>query len=194
MEITETVYVPTRAQWRGWLAKHHATKREIWLIFYKKGSGKPRVDYGDAVEEALCYGWIDTTTKSMDAERYVQRFTPRRPGSDWSTPNLIRVRKLVAAGLMTPAGAVHLPSKKAAQAFRAKHQKRITGTTVAPRDLAAALRIVSKADAHWKVLTPGYKRLMIRWITDAKLAPTRAKRIARAVSLLARGLKHPYDE
>lgn len=191
MVITESVYVPSRAAWRAWLAEHHASKREVWLIYYKRGTGRPRVEYGDAVEEALCFGWIDSTVKTLDAERYAQRFSPRKPGSNWSTPNLIRVKKLVASGLMTPAGAAHLPSRTEAKAFHRKHQKRLAGTTVAPRDLAAALRATPEAHAQWKVLTPGYKRLFVRWITDAKQAATRARRVAMAVSRLARGLKHP---
>jgi uncharacterized protein YdeI (YjbR/CyaY-like superfamily) len=191
MDITETVYVPSRAAWRAWLARHHASKREIWLIYYKQGTGKPRVAYGEAVEEALCYGWIDTTVKTIDAERYAQRFTPRKPGSNWSTSNLIRIERLVAAGLMTPAGAVHLPSRKQAKAFHAKHQKRLTGTTIAPKDLARALRANPAADAMWKTLAPGYKRLFVRWMTDAKQAATRARRVETTVDKLARGLRHP---
>jgi len=189
MEITKTVDVRTRAAWRAWLAKHHAAKREIWLVYHKKNSGKPRVPYGEAVEEALCFGWIDSTVKTMDAGRYAQRFTPRKKGSNWSTPNLIRVRRLLAAGLMTPAGAVHLPSRKAAKAFHEKHTKRTTGTTVTPRDLGAALRKTPRAAAQWTVLTPGYKRTYIRWITDAKRPETRARRIGVTVDRIARGIK-----
>lgn len=191
MEITETVHLTTRAAWRAWLARHHATKREIWLIYYKKSSGKRRVAYGDAVEEALCFGWIDTTTKALDADRYAQRFTPRKRGSNWSTPNLIRVRHLVTNGLMTPAGVAHIPSRRAAKDFRAKHKKRLTGTTVAPRDLSAELRRNGKAAAFWKVLTPGYKRLYIRWMTDAKRADTRRRRVAEVAVRMAKGIKHP---
>ena len=189
MEITETVYAATRAAWRAWLRKHHATKREIWLIYYKKGSGKPRVTYGHAVEEALCYGWIDSTVKTLGAERYVQRFTPRKRGSNWSAANLIRAERLLAAGLMTPAGAMHLPSKKAAKAYHEEHRKRTTATTVAPRDLSVALKKNMRANALWKVLTPGYKRTYIRAINDAKQPETRARRIALVVDRLARGLK-----
>lgn len=191
MTITETTYAKTRAAWRAWLARHHAAKREIWLIYYKKGTGKPTVAYADAVEEALCFGWIDTTTKSLDAERYAQRFTPRKAGSNWSTPNLVRVKRLVAAGLMTPAGAVHLPSARQAKLFHAKHQKRLTGTTVAPSDLAQALQVNAPAAAMWKALTPGYRRLFVRWITDAKRPDTRARRVITTVEKLGRGLKHP---
>lgn len=185
------VYVPTRAKWRAWLRKHHRTRREIWLLYYKKGSGKPRVEYGDAVEEALCYGWIDSTVKTLDAERYAQRFTPRKPGSNWSRPNLERVKRLVANGLMTPAGAALLPSAREARAFDAKHEKRVTGSTAAPAPLAAALRSNGKAAAFWKSLSPGYRRLYVRWATEAKKAETKERRVKKIVSLLARGVKHP---
>src|SRR3970040_1036039 len=101
MEITESIYLKDRKAWRAWLKKHHARKREIWLIYYKKGSGHPRVDYADAVEEALCFGWIDSIVKTMDEHRYAQRFKPRKAGSNWSGPNLERVKRLTAAGVMT---------------------------------------------------------------------------------------------
>lgn len=191
MEITETVYVPTRAKWRAWLRKHHRARREIWLIYYKKGSGKPRVEYDDAVEEALCYGWIDSTVKTIDADRYAQRFSPRKPGSNWSRPNLERIKRLVAAGLMTPAGAALLPSAREARMFDAKHEKRVSGPTTAPPALAAALRANEKAAAFWKALAPGYRRLYVRWATEAKKAETRERRVKKIVGLLARGVKHP---
>jgi uncharacterized protein YdeI (YjbR/CyaY-like superfamily) len=191
MDITEAIYLRSRARWRAWLKANHTSKREVWLIYYKQGTGKPRVPYGDVVEEALCFGWIDTTVKTIDAERYAQRFTPRKPGSNWSASNLMRVERLVEAGLMTPAGAVHIPSPTKAKAFHAKHRKRLTGTTVAPADLARALRAHAKAAAQWTVLTPGYRRLFVRWITDAKQEATRARRIGATVAKLARGLKHP---
>lgn len=191
MVITETVHVTTRRAWRAWLAKHHATKREIWLVCHKQGSGKPRVAYGDAVEEALCYGWIDSTVKTIDANRYAQRFTPRKAGSNWSAPNLDRATRLVTAGLMTSAGAVHLPSPHAAKEFRQQHARRTTAPTAAPRDLATALRANPVAAAFWRGLAPGYRRLYVRWITEAKRRETRARRLAEAVRRLARGQKQP---
>ncbi|MEA3245871.1 MAG: YdeI/OmpD-associated family protein [Gemmatimonadota bacterium] len=191
MVITETIHAATRRAWRAWLAKHHATKREVWLVYYKQGSGKQRVAYNDAVEEALCFGWIDSTVKTIDIHRYAQRFTPRKKGSNWSGPNLDRVKRLVAAGRMTPAGAAHLPSARAATAFRKKHVHRTTAPTTAPRDLAAALRANARAAAFWKSLAPGYRRLYVRWITEAKRADTRARRVPAAITLLARGQKQP---
>lgn len=191
MEVTETVYVSTRAAWRAWLKRHHASKRVVWLIYYKKGSGKPRVEYADAVEEALCFGWIDSTTKTLDTERYVQRFTPRKKGSNWSGPNLERINRLVAAGQMTPAGAMHLPNARAAKEYQKQHDARTTAPTRAPKELAAALRKNPKAAAFWKALTPGYKRLYGRVVSEAKQAETRQRRALRVTGLLARGIKHP---
>ena len=104
MEIGTTLYVKDRRQWRAWLARHHKTAPEIWLIYYKKHSGRPRIPYSDAVEEALCYGWIDSITKPVDEDRWAQRFSPRRPSSRLSEMNRERVRRLIAARRMTKAG------------------------------------------------------------------------------------------
>src|SRR2546422_8282654 len=104
MEIGTTLYVKDRRQWRAWLARHHKTAPEIWLIYYKKHSGTPRIPYSDAVEEALCYGWIDSITKPLDEDRWAQRFSPRRPSSRLSEMNRERVRRLIAGRRMTKAG------------------------------------------------------------------------------------------
>lgn len=99
-----TVYFPNRDDWRAWLEANHATEREIWFVFYKKATKKPSLPYGEAVEEALCFGWVDSIEKSLDGERYALRFTPRKPKSNWSESNKIRVRQLIASGRMTEAG------------------------------------------------------------------------------------------
>lgn len=194
MEVTEIVYVSTRKAWRAWLKKHHTKKTEIWLLYYKKGSGKPRVEYADAVEEALCFGWIDTTVKALDADSYVQRFTPRKKGSNWSGPNLERAGRLVASGQMTPAGAVHLPSKSDAKKWQAKHDRRTTAPTTAPPDLAAALKTNPRAAAFWKTLAPGYRRLYGRMLREARKAETRAGRLLKLMKRLEQGVKHPLDK
>src|SRR5579864_4930465 len=100
----KTFYAKDRREWRSWLEKNASSSREIFLIYYKKGSGKPRIAYGDAVEEALCFGWIDGKVHKLDDHRYVQRFTPRRPASRWSLLNIKRAKKVIAAGQMTAAG------------------------------------------------------------------------------------------
>jgi uncharacterized protein YdeI (YjbR/CyaY-like superfamily) len=111
MDIGETLYVVSRDAWRGWLTDHHARKQEVWLIFCKKASGKPSISYDEAVEEAICYGWIDGQIKSMDRERFARRFTPRREESEWSNSNRERALKMLREGRMTKAGKVLLPDE-----------------------------------------------------------------------------------
>jgi uncharacterized protein YdeI (YjbR/CyaY-like superfamily) len=111
MEITKTLYVKTRSEWRKWLEKNHDKERDIWLIYYKIHTKKPRISYNDAVEEALCFGWIDSTAKTIDEDRFAQRFSVRRPRSNWSTLNLERMKILVKNGLMTPFGLTFYPGE-----------------------------------------------------------------------------------
>ena len=109
MDIGETLYVTTPAEFRKWLKANHKAKTEIWLVQYKKATKKPSIHYLEAVEEAICFGWIDGFEKGMDAERYATRFTPRRPKSNWTETNKERARKLIAEGRMTAAGLASLP-------------------------------------------------------------------------------------
>ena len=109
MEIGETLLTHSRQEWREWLAQHHLDYREIWLIYYKKTSGKTGITYEESVEEALCFGWIDGTNKGIDQETYAGRFTPRRPKSPWSESNRERVTRLFRQGHMTEAGLAVLP-------------------------------------------------------------------------------------
>jgi uncharacterized protein YdeI (YjbR/CyaY-like superfamily) len=110
MEIGETIYVTTADEFRKWLLQNHKDKKEIWLIQYKKATKKPSINYVDAVEEAICFGWIDGLEKSIDAERYALRFSPRRPKSNWTDTNKDRARRMIAQGRMTAAGRLTLPS------------------------------------------------------------------------------------
>jgi uncharacterized protein YdeI (YjbR/CyaY-like superfamily) len=109
MEIGETICVRTREEFRKWLSKNHRSKKEVWLIRYKKATKKPSIDYVEAVEEAICFGWIDNLEKGMDAERYTLRFSPRKPKSNWTNTNKKRARKMIAEGRMSPAGKATLP-------------------------------------------------------------------------------------
>jgi uncharacterized protein YdeI (YjbR/CyaY-like superfamily) len=109
MQIGETIYVTTRDNLRKWLIENHETKKEIWLIRYKKATKKPSIDYVQAVEEAICFGWIDNMEKGMDAERYATRFSPRKPKSNWTNTNKERARKMITEGRMSPAGKATLP-------------------------------------------------------------------------------------
>ena len=111
MEIGETLYAREPAEFRKWLRQHHADRSEIWLIQFKKASGKPSIDYNAAVEEAICYGWIDSSIRSIDTERYATRFTPRRPGSHWTKTNMEIARRLKDEGRLTAAGRKTLPAE-----------------------------------------------------------------------------------
>jgi uncharacterized protein YdeI (YjbR/CyaY-like superfamily) len=111
VDITQTLYASNREEWRRWLADHHQTEREVWLIFYKKDSGKTGVGYEEAVEEALCFGWIDSLMQRIDDQRRAQRFSPRKPKSNWSNSNIQRVRQLIREGKMTDAGLATLPQE-----------------------------------------------------------------------------------
>ena len=110
MEISETIYVTTREDLRKWLEENHQSKKEIWLVQYKKAAKKPSINYVQAVEEALCFGWIDSTEKSIDTERYATRFSPRRSKSNWTETNKERARRMIADGKMTEAGLAALPA------------------------------------------------------------------------------------
>jgi uncharacterized protein YdeI (YjbR/CyaY-like superfamily) len=109
MDIGETLYVTNRDDLRKWLIPNHKTRKEIWLIQYKKATKKPSINYVEAVEEAICFGWIDGLEKSMDAERYALRFSPRRPKSNWTETNKERARKMISEGRMTESGLATLP-------------------------------------------------------------------------------------
>ena len=109
MDIGETLYVTTRNGFRDWLIENHKDKKEIWLIQYKKAANKPSINYIEAVEEALCFGWIDGFEKGLDAERYATRFSPRRPNSNWTETNKERARKMIAKGKTRAAGRAALP-------------------------------------------------------------------------------------
>lgn len=109
MEIGETIYVTTREEFREWLEKNHKTSKEIWLIQYKKVTKKPSIPYTDAVEEAICFGWIDGFEKGMDGDRYATRFTRRRQKSNWTDTNIERARRMIEEGKMTEAGRAFLP-------------------------------------------------------------------------------------
>src|SRR5712692_6477148 len=111
MEIGETLLVTTRQEWREWLAQHYRDRKEIWLIYYKKGSGKTGISYEESVEEALCFGWIDGINKGINEETYAGRFTPRRPKSPWSASNRARAARLLREGRMTEAGLAVLPAE-----------------------------------------------------------------------------------
>jgi uncharacterized protein YdeI (YjbR/CyaY-like superfamily) len=175
-----------RATWRAWLEKNHARAAEVWLVFYKKGTGRASVDYADSVEEALCFGWIDGLKKRVDAERYMHRFTPRRRGSRWSAINIARVQRLRAAGLMTPAG---LAAFEPDNTYDPGALSERTGAIRLPRDIERALRRNRRAWRNFTALAPSYRRTYVLWLTNAKRPETKRKRLAEALERLERNEK-----
>jgi len=166
MEIGTTLYVKDRRQWRSWLARHHQTAPEIWLIYYKKHSGKPRIPYNDAVEEALCYGWIDNITKPVDEDRWAQRFSPRRPSSRLSEMNRERVRRLIAARRMTKAGL-----ERIAHVFDHKRDTKRNLKWRIPPDILTAIKRDGTTWKHFRTFPESYKRIRIAWIDAARRRP-----------------------
>jgi uncharacterized protein YdeI (YjbR/CyaY-like superfamily) len=170
MEIGSTLYVSDRRDWRSWLAKHHASEKEIWLIYYKKHTDKPRIPYNDAVEEALCYGWIDSIVKKIDEERFAQRFTPRNHRSRWSEANKERVHRLIALGKMTPAGlakaAVFLNSSGT------ESKPAISSRLVFAPDILGALKQDDKTWRNFSQFPESYKRIRIGWIEMGRPRPS----------------------
>jgi uncharacterized protein YdeI (YjbR/CyaY-like superfamily) len=164
MEVGKTRYAKDRAAWRAWLKKNHATAPEIWLVYHKKGSGRPRIPYNDAVEEALCFGWIDSIVKPIDENRYAQRFSPRRPKSILSAMNAERVRRLVAAGRMTPAGLAAVREQLGDGANNARPRK-------LPPDILAALRADASAWKNFRAIPESYKRIRVGWIDASRHRP-----------------------
>jgi uncharacterized protein YdeI (YjbR/CyaY-like superfamily) len=181
VEIGDTIYAATREHWRRWLEANHATLQQIWLVYYKKRSGTPSVSYDEAVEEALCFGWIDGIVKRIDEERYAQRYTPRRPNSNWSEPNRRRVRGLIEAGKMTDAGMAKIDFDLKVDDVLPPPQ---TEEIAIPQDVEKALRARPPAWENFTRLPPSSRGEYIRWITAGKREQTRARRLREAVVLL----------
>ena len=180
----ELVHAETRAEWRRWLAANHAGSPGVWLVSWKTATGKPAVGYAESVEEALCFGWIDSLNRTIDDERTQQLFTPRRPGSRWSRSNKERVERLLADGLIEPAGLAAIETAKASGAWTALDD---VENLVVPDDLAAAFAAHPGAAEHWEAFPPSVRRAILVWILDAKRPETRAKRLAETASEAAAG-------
>jgi uncharacterized protein YdeI (YjbR/CyaY-like superfamily) len=187
MEITEKLYVTNRDDWREWLRKNHATKKEIWLIYYKKHTGKPTIPYGDSVEEAICFGWIDSIIKKIDDEKYSRKFTPRKAKSGWSHLNKKRARKMVKERKMTEAGLEKIrEAKESGEWFKAKVVRK---ELVTPIYIEEALAKSEKALENFNNLAESYKKQYVGWIASAKREETRKRRIAESIRLLEQNEK-----
>ncbi|MGD8628808.1 MAG: YdeI/OmpD-associated family protein [bacterium] len=182
-----------RKQWRAWLRKYHASEKQVWLIYYKRHTARPRIPYEDAVEEALCYGWIDSTVRRLDHERYMQKFTPRKPRSVWSKLNKERALKMIKAKRMTRAGLERVEDAKESGAWdRANGRTPASGATAlieVPPELKKALAANKAAARNFENLAPSYRRQYIGWFLSARREETRRRRLREIVSLLSRNEK-----
>jgi uncharacterized protein YdeI (YjbR/CyaY-like superfamily) len=182
VEDLPTVACPDRAAWRAWLLAHHATERLVWLRFSKKHSGAPSVCYEEAVQEALCFGWIDSLVRRLDDQAYLQKFTPRSNVGKWSPSNRRRLRKLVTEGRMTPAGLAVV-----GDALEEPVVERPRPPETLPPDLDACLQGVPEAATAFAALPPSHRRQYVAWITAAKREETRLRRLDEAIARLSRG-------
>lgn len=176
----KVVRAKDRAAWRRWLERHHATSPSIRLAIAKKGATVAAVSYVDAVEEALCFGWIDGTAWSIDDQAYLQLMSPRKPGSGWSAINKARIERLIADDLMAPAGLATIEAAKLDGSWSkldASHALKV------PRDLAVALRSYPDAKRHFDAFPPSARRVILQWIDAAKRPDTRSKRIEETARL-----------
>jgi uncharacterized protein YdeI (YjbR/CyaY-like superfamily) len=177
-----------RAAWRAWLRHHHVTSPGVWLVYYKKGSGVPSVIYAEAVEEALCFGWIDSKIHAVDSLRYRQIFTPRKPGSMWSKLNKRRVATLIRSKRMTPAGMAKITAARKDGSWKSLDE---VENLRMPAELTRALAVDTPARGNFEGFSDSGRKLIIRWITSAKRPETRLRRIQKTVRLASLN-KKPY--
>ena len=182
--MTPTFFA-TEADFRSWLAAHHRSADELLVGFWKKGSGKPSIDWPQARDQALCFGWIDGVRRSLGPESYTIRFTPRRPGSVWSRVNRERFAALAAAGATTEAGDAAFAVGK----NNPSHYSSDSDVRELPADATAQFKANAKAWTDWEGRPPGYRKVAMHWVTSAKKPETRARRLATLIAASAAGRK-----
>lgn len=177
--MAKQFYARNRAEWRAWLEKNHDKESSVSLIKYKKHTGKPSLTHQESMDEAICYGWIDTTIKRLDDERYVRNFSKRNKNSKWSDATFSYAKRLIKEGRMTPAG-LHAYKEGLK---RPTHDHGIPKDPGMPAELKQALQKDLKAKECFNRLAPSYKRTYFRWVLKAKMQETRKKRIAQAIRM-----------
>ncbi|MEI7645311.1 MAG: YdeI/OmpD-associated family protein [Chloroflexales bacterium] len=174
------VFFATPSAFAAWLEQHHASAQELWVGYYKKGSGQPSITWPESVDEALCFGWIDGLRKSIDADRYRIRFTPRKPDSTWSAVNVARVAVLTAEGRMRPAGLrafdARRPERTAIYSYEQRHEATFDAAS------EAQFRANESAWAFFTARPPSYRQAAIRWVMSAKKAETRQRRLETLIA------------
>lgn len=181
------LYVTNRDEWREWLFENHTTKAGIWLVFYKKETSRPTIAYEAAVEEAICFGWIDSIIKKLDAARYARKFTPRSDKSKWSLLNKKRADKMIKQGRMTEVGLAKIKEAKKKGLWNKDPRPQISLDI--PPEFAKALAHNKKAKGNFDKLAPSYRKYYIGWIAVAKRPETKKRRIDESIALLEKGKK-----
>jgi len=179
----KTLLARTLDQWRDWLQAHHASESEVWLIFHKLHTGVPSIDYKEALDEALCFGWVDSLVKRLDERRFARKFTPRRVDSRWSSVNRKRYAALKASGRMRPAGIARAPTSRGYD----PPPSRIPLPRKLPSYIEAALKKNAAARRHFEALTDSQRRRYIAWIVSAKREETKHRRLKEAIRMLSAG-------
>ncbi len=177
-EGVATFYASDRQKWREWLKENHCTSLGIWLVYYKVKSGKPSVRYSEAVKEALCFGWIDSKVQSLDAERYQQVFTPRKPKSVWSKLNKQYIEELIEQALITEAG---LKKIEVAKLNGSWYKLDAIEQLIIPADLSQALAANETANKYFELFSNSAKKNILSWVENAKRPETRLKRIEQTI-------------
>lgn len=176
------IEVQSRRQWRNWLQKNHDSISVIWVVLRKRHTGKNSLSYEDLIEEALCFGWVDSIVKRLDDDRYARKFTPRKPDSKWSTINRRRYADLQTRGLLADPGLKRPPTDRSGDAPR-------PSVAALPPYIEQQLKANVRAWGHFQQLAPSYRRNYIAWIDSAKREETKQKRLNEAITLLAAGKK-----
>jgi len=187
-DAAERLHVESRAQWRGWLAEHHETSQGVWLVVWKKTTGRARPTYEEQVLEALAVGWIDGQAKTVDDERTMMWFTRRTPKSPWSASNKQRVEQLESEGLMQPAGRAAIEAAKANGMWSVFDDAE---RLIEPAELAILLDVDPTARANWNAYPPAVRRSALSWIALAARDETKSQRIASIVSDASKGQRRP---
>lgn len=182
----ETFYPTSQKAWRQWLKKHHRLKQSIWIIYYKKETNKPSLTWSKAVDEALCFGWIDSTVRSVDEEKFMQFFSKRKANSSWSKINKAKVERLIEQGLMTDAGLKTVEIAKQNSSWTILDS--VEALTI-PKDLAAALKSRPGSKKYFVSLSKSVQKSILQWVVLAKRPETRKKRIVEIATLAAKGQK-----
>ena len=181
----DPVFFATRDELRAWLERHHADRDELWVGLYKKGSGKPSVTWPEVVDEALCFGWIDGVRRGLGPDSYANRLTPRRPRSNWSAINVKRVGELIEEGRMTPAGLAAFEARTGDRTGVYSYEQRRNAALDAEQE--RRFRAVPAAWEYFQARPPSYRRSAIHWVTSAKRAETRERRLATLIEDSAAG-------